>query len=462
MSSLCSKLIHLGRKLLLVSVFFLSVFLLSGTGAANAADVSFYSQTNPSNYFCCVSHPEGSYFFQRFTANHNNISKIVFNSFSSVNSGAWIEVRDYLTGIIVYTSQSSKRTWSGGSEQTYNIGPVTTYTGREYEVRFYNVDQLSFNASTSSPLTTFGHSSGYTSTAITFSGSLYYSNSAYDFSVIAQYFDVNSRDLILSGHCVTAGSGIYQMSMYATSYPDPNGPWHGGLVTCSDGVWAATYHGVGMTGTSTVYIDDSFYHPTSSPNVISVDQDFSQVISSDPWAVVQTTYTPSSTALRAHDLACSADEWNATGTVWLLGGSFTSLKCNAYAGALAIGFSFSDMSSATFKGSAAAAGNIFPFNFVTGVKSSWDLSASSDLPSDAQVFQLASSSGNIQMPVPPALAGGSTTTKMTLWGPGIFGQSSLVTQIMAGIHLITTLVTYGLFAWWLYLTGQEMYHEWIT
>lgn len=99
-------------------------------------------------------------------------------------------------------------------------------------------------------------------------------------SITSQYYNPSTRKLYLSGTCEKYGSGINQLTLYADSYPDPNGVWNGGLVSCLNGnIWSAIYTDIegNMTGDHTIYIYDPFVEFFGEGTYLSsIDQDFGE------------------------------------------------------------------------------------------------------------------------------------------------------------------------------------------
>lgn len=75
-------------------------------------------------------------------------------------------------------------------------------------------------------------------------------------------------NVFLAGTCTKYGSGFYQMDLNASINFDPETLEYdrvdpesarGSLVNCLDGTFTALYNGAGLTGTTTVILDDRFY-----------------------------------------------------------------------------------------------------------------------------------------------------------------------------------------------------------
>jgi len=456
-----------GKRSLLLSALLLSAAWLHGAATARAADVSFYNGATSSGVAFCVD-GSGTSTGEIITATHKSISRVDFSehfydSIGSPLANAGVvgicEVASLTSMSCLDTASTSLFTIpAAGSGTNYLMSvaispPHETTIGHFYKINITNTygsgaPIVQTNTYTAAPLSdaNFYYYGGLVDTQ-DMVGQIYYESTldATPLALSLQFFDSNTGTLELTGTCDTVGTGAGQIFVYYSSLGDP----YGQHSECFGDTWAVNYNNPLLHGTSTVTIRDVFHSTT-----ITATQDFGSV-STEPWTGSVGYIGTGEASSTAHALACSASEY-ASANWW------DQFKCSVFQTGLNVSYGFSDWGKATALGAGRSASYIFPFNFVTGVKNSWDLSATSTLSTDLDVFALGTSTTNIGMPVPPALAGGSTTTKLVLWGPSILQPNSDVAKIITAIRLVTTLVMWALFAYWLYLTGHEMYSEWIS
>lgn len=286
-------------------------------------------------------------------------------------------------------------------------------------------------------------------------------------TIETQVFDPTSKILTLTGHCSKYGTGINQLSYYADSYPDTN-PLNTGLADCvtstsspSGAIYSLEYNGFYKVGTSTVYVDDSFF----GTEIVSVTQNFSATSSVD-WAPVSSFTSNDDNRTTAHNQACSSGDWaTADPQIEVLSASislpalnFVKLKCQIVEKTLIFAYGFSDMAKSAGLGAANTFTKIFPFNFAKAIKTSWDNSASATLPSGLAWIDSKDSNGNITIPIYSGLSGNSTTT-MTIWGNGVFNTSTSTAERFTDVRTFTTYLFYALFVLWLYFLGERIYHD---
>ena len=267
-------------------------------------------------------------------------------------------------------------------------------------------------------------------------------------AITSQSFDSISQILTLSGTCAQYGSGYYQMTISSATSTgiDPLGPWRGGLVDChasSSPNFTAIYNGSGLIGTTTIYIDDSFYHPTSSPNVASVDQNFSPATTTD-WEFSVGYMSEDDPAGTAHRIACTDAEWAETD--W-----WTEIKCNSVFTWYKIYFGLRDQVKSGIGGLINSTKIIFPFSLATRINQCWTDSATATIPSTLS-WLAGDEGGDVKLTMPASWT--STTTTITLWGPGLAAGNEDVEDVFENIrglspYVMATLSLIGIiiFSW---------------
>lgn len=282
------------------------------------------------------------------------------------------------------------------------------------------------------------------------------SNLAFGTGDFAVDYDPWQGILYLSGSCDTYGSGLYQMTKgvatssenaandnYITKLYDSNYQ-----VNCIGNrfetfLWQYEMPSGLLTGTSTVYVNDTFFHPTSSPNMISVDINFAMTTTTKEWEFSVGYMSEDSPDYTATNLACTPDEWASTN--W-----WTDLRCQIAKRLYIASFGVRDWSKDNISSKGTIIKSVFPYSVSNDINKSWVNSASATLPSNLAWINGADGSGNIKISV----FGAATST--TIWGPAIFSQNASTTEAFANVKNITTYILWGLFILWLIYTAWEV------
>jgi len=237
-------------------------------------------------------------------------------------------------------------------------------------------------------------------------------------AITSQDYDQDTKILYMFGTCEKYGSGIGQMDIYLDSPTSTVNTtnifaWNDvpSFVSCeafgtsTAGIWATHVNGINLTGTHTIFIDDSFYHPEANPDAVSVEQDFT----GQPAPIgIQESLGDVGVTEQASDLACTTTEWE-DGNWWVY------LKCEGkflfYSAVLGI----ANVAKVSAGGFVYVLKTMFPFNLPVNLKSSWEASATSTTPAELSWLFKGDSNQNIEL-VMPHSAGGATSS-VVIWGP---------------------------------------------
>jgi hypothetical protein len=384
---------------------------------------------------------------------------------------------NYPNTLIAFISAST-----GGYSGTY---PSTAWTNRYQtktyftgaDVRALIMDDTVVNSGTYKAVGV-GYGSEGSSNQASIIAELNYAPAIPPLSIESFIYDSFNGIITTWGYCTKYGSGIGQMDFYATSYPDPNGGWRtrnytfGGdqfmtNIDCTTvsgetyAQWGAHYDTTGMVGTTTFFIDDTFYGSYTA----STSLELLPIGSGEDWQGSYGYMSSDDPEYTAHNLACTDTEWatpdpvigidwlNATTSIAAF--NFTVIKCNIIKQWWIATFGIRDQAKNAMSGTGSAMGNMFPFNFSTAINNSWATSASSTMPSSLAWLSGADANGNVNISV---FNNSSSTaaTSTPIWGTAIFSQSASSTAAYAGIRSFTTYLLWGLFFLWLLYTAYEV------
>lgn len=297
-----------------------------------------------------------------------------------------------------------------------------------------------------------------------------YYDDAPTLSITSTYYDQFNAHLSVAGTCEKYGSGVMQLSFYATSYPDPNGVWrmheasneYQSLINCDNsGQFLAYYNTIDMIGTTTFFIDDTLYGTAVASTSVLLVPAGTGADWSGSWGYMSSD-DPNYTA---HNLACTDTEWatpdpvigidwlNATTSIPAF--NFKVIGCTIVQKYWIFTFNIRDTAKSSMGGYAAGTNTIFPYNFATQIQTSWVASASSTMPSSLAWLNSADSNGNVNISV---FNNSSSTaaTSTVIWGTAIFSQNASTTAAYAGIRAFTTYLLWGLFFIWLIYMAYEV------
>ncbi len=277
-------------------------------------------------------------------------------------------------------------------------------------------------------------------------------------AITYQNYQADNKQLFLRGTCEQNGSGIGQMEIYldySTSTVNLLDifAWNSapGYVSCYNDTWSTYIRGFPLSGTHTIFIDDSFYHSTSTPNVVSVEQNFT-------YSPVPIYATSTILGKTPDELACSDAEW--ADTDW-----WTQLRC----GSVSAFYSFlntsqeivSNIVNSFIGGFVTTFQTIFPFNIPVNIYDSWTSSASSTLPADmAWLDNEIDAEGNISINIGSAFPTIASTATTTLWGKDIGADFTAWETWRVRVRAIIGWLIWGAFIYFsIYKRAQRIYED---
>lgn len=424
---------------------FQRAFQSASTGANGAyLGLGFYQASGISYIRMDRQTPNVGYDYQNVAISDTSFIWSEWNHVALTYDGT--NMRIYVNGVLEGTPQAASGNSSGGFYGYQTIGSGWEWDLSVKEYFSGKIDDFSYYAATLTAENIAAISESFEPLAIT-----------------SQIYATSTKNVLLSGTCQISGSGTQQLAVYHDSLPSgygtPTDPmddcWRVGsgsstfncIIPClSDNTFITEFHGFGLTGTSTIYIDDQFY----GSQVASTTQAWS---TSTPDWEFSYGYTsrddPEGTAAR---VACSDEDW-ASQNWW------TEFKCEIAKLYWSTYFNARNSVMDELSGNTSAMGNLFPFNFSTAINDSWEESASSTLPTGLEFLgTISSSTKNVDIPIYSGLAGNTTTTA-TILGSGIWGTSTPIMTSINSIRLVSTYVFWGLYFLWLYFKAKEFYEH---
>jgi len=287
-------------------------------------------------------------------------------------------------------------------------------------------------------------------------------------AITSQTYHSDTNYLILEGTCDRYGSGVNQMWAY-TGYLGNITDMRGLPVSCGlSNTFYIYWDTSGMpTGTTTFFVDDSFYHPTSSPNAVSVEQ-YLQTSATNTldWTGSVGYMSQDDPANSAKNLACTDAEWNTPDPVLDFGFATTSipffnltrLKCQAIKALYIVAFGIRNTATTLVKSAGSQLAAIFPFNIPVKIKESWDASASSTMPGALSWLDITDASGNAYIYVPHDWTGQASDTPVLVWGTDVFTPSGSTSATLFGhIRSLSTYLLWAMFIWGVWNRARKIY-----
>lgn len=220
------------------------------------------------------------------------------------------------------------------------------------------------------------------------------------------------------------------------------------------------------SGTSTIDIsyNSNFYWYFNADLVYQNSVDLLSV-QSDPFIVgfspisKPTSGTSSSVLdISAHDLACSAAEWEDIENTsnWF---NLNGIKCHSFETLLNIAFAVADAPKSFLLSARDTLLTSFPFNIPVQIKSSFDKSTPS-LPDSLSYWGIVDGQGNLSISLPAEWTASSSEYYIPVWGEGVLSPpGSREAAFFAGVRSFSTFIIWFLLVSYFIYLGYRIYDD---